>query len=96
MRLMYAGELAYYLATIIMLALWEVPRKDSHVMMTHHVVTVVLLTFSYKYKWVALFPHIMLGVGIICIVTLTVLAIAWHCEHSSRKHNLPTFRHDMP
>lgn len=53
MRLLYASELAYYLATIMMLALWEVPRKDYHVMMTHHFATVVLITCSYKYKSVA-------------------------------------------
>lgn len=50
MRVLYACELAYYLATILMLALWEVPRKDQHVMMAHHFATVMLIVFSYKYK----------------------------------------------
>lgn len=50
MRLLYALETAYYLSTIAMLALWEVPRKDFHVMMTHHFGTVVSIIFTYKYK----------------------------------------------
>ncbi len=50
MRLLYACETSYYLATVLMLALWEVPRKDFHVMMTHHLATVVSIIFTYKYK----------------------------------------------
>jgi len=60
MRVLYACELAYYLATILMLALWEVPRKDSHVMMAHHFATVVLITFSYKYNYTRVGCVIML------------------------------------
>lgn len=50
MRLLYMAELSYYLATIIMLAVWEVPRKDYFVMMMHHFSTVALIIFTYKYK----------------------------------------------
>ncbi len=50
MKWLYAAETSYYLATTIMLALWEVPRKDFHVMMTHHFATVVSIIFTYKYK----------------------------------------------
>lgn len=50
MRVLYTAELAYYLATIIMLAVWEVPRKDFPVMMVHHFSTVALIVFTYKYK----------------------------------------------
>jgi hypothetical protein len=50
MRLLYLAETAYYLATIMMLALWEVPRKDFHVMMTHHFCTVIAIIFTYRYK----------------------------------------------
>lgn len=50
MRWLYALETAYYLATTVMLAFWEVPRKDFQVMMTHHLATVVSIIFTYKYK----------------------------------------------
>lgn len=50
MRALYGCEMAYYISTILMLALWEVPRQDSHVMMMHHFITVALIGFSYKYK----------------------------------------------
>jgi len=50
MQVLYAVELSYYLSTIIMLAVWEVPRKDYPVMMMHHFSTVALIIFTYKYK----------------------------------------------
>jgi hypothetical protein len=50
MRWLYICELSYYLATIVMLAKWEVPRKDYHVMMLHHISTVMLILGTYKYK----------------------------------------------
>lgn len=52
MKLLYGTQLSYYISTIGTLALWEVPRKDFHVMMFHHCATVVLIAFSYMYKWV--------------------------------------------
>ncbi|KAJ9530728.1 hypothetical protein QJQ45_014883 [Haematococcus lacustris] len=51
MRLLYAAELAYYTATTVMLATWEVARKDFHVMMTHHFLTAVSMVFTYKYNY---------------------------------------------
>jgi hypothetical protein len=50
MRRLYALETSYYLATVVMLAVWEVPRKDFPVMMAHHFATVVAIVFTYKYK----------------------------------------------
>ena len=50
MRVLYYAELAYYASSILMLALWEVPRKDQAVMMLHHWATVTLIAFSHAYK----------------------------------------------
>jgi len=51
MKLLYAAEAAYYLSSIAMLALWEVPRKDQNVMMLHHFLTVVLIGLSYQFHF---------------------------------------------
>ena len=43
----YMCELGYYLQGIVSLLVWETRRKDFGVMMAHHVVTVILITFSH-------------------------------------------------
>ena len=50
MKVLYVFQQAYYISTTFMLACWEVPRKDSNVMMLHHFMTVVLISLSYTNK----------------------------------------------
>lgn len=44
----YTAELAFYGASMVMLLLWEERRHDFPVMVTHHVVTICLIAFSYS------------------------------------------------
>ena len=46
-KLYYVLELGYYLQGVVSLLFWETRRKDFAVMMSHHIVTIVLITFSH-------------------------------------------------
>ena len=52
----YAAELTFYLSSTFMLVLWEERRKDFHVMMLHHLMSVFLIAASYTTKCAALNP----------------------------------------
>lgn len=43
----YNAELAFYGASLLMLLVWEERRHDFLVMLTHHLVTIFLISFSY-------------------------------------------------
>ncbi|OVA10472.1 TRAM/LAG1/CLN8 homology domain [Macleaya cordata] len=45
--LFYMCQCGFYLYSIAALATWETRRKDFYIMMSHHVVTVFLIGFSY-------------------------------------------------
>ncbi len=51
------GELAFYGASTAMLLFWEERRHDFPVMLTHHVVTICLIAFSYSTRCP---PHLQL------------------------------------
>lgn len=44
---LYSLEMGFYISSIGVLAFWEIRRKDFWVMMTHHIVTLLLIAFSY-------------------------------------------------
>lgn len=50
LRLLFGTQLAFYVAGIGMLAVWEVRRRDFHVMMLHHFITVILIACTYSQK----------------------------------------------
>lgn len=56
----YTAELAFYGASMIMLLFWEERRHDFPVMMTHHVVTICLISFSYITKYTRIGSVVML------------------------------------
>ncbi|KAI3445985.1 hypothetical protein Pfo_002650 [Paulownia fortunei] len=47
MKLIYMCQCGFYIYGIAALLMWETRRKDFSVMMSHHVVTVILLAYSY-------------------------------------------------
>eukprot|EP00897_Mesotaenium_endlicherianum_P000647 jgi/Mesen1/10583/ME000085S09915 len=47
LKLYYAAQGGFYLYSVAALVGWETRRKDFGVMMTHHLVTIVLLGYSY-------------------------------------------------
>ncbi|PHT97430.1 LAG1 longevity assurance -like protein 2 [Capsicum chinense] len=46
-KLIYMCQCGFYLYSIAALLVWETRRKDFAVMMSHHIVTVILISFSY-------------------------------------------------
>lgn len=47
LKLYYMCQWGFYLYSIVALLTWETRRKDFAVMMTHHVITVILIGYSY-------------------------------------------------
>ncbi|KAK6135711.1 hypothetical protein DH2020_030550 [Rehmannia glutinosa] len=47
LRLIYMCQCGFYLYSIAALLMWETRRKDFSVMMSHHIVTVILIAYSY-------------------------------------------------
>uniref|UniRef100_A0A2P2KGH8 Uncharacterized protein MANES_10G071500 n=1 Tax=Rhizophora mucronata TaxID=61149 RepID=A0A2P2KGH8_RHIMU len=47
LKLFYMCQCGFYIYSIAALLMWETRRKDFSVMMSHHVITVVLIGFSY-------------------------------------------------
>ncbi|KAL0334862.1 UNVERIFIED_CONTAM: LAG1 longevity assurance2 [Sesamum radiatum] len=47
LKLIYMCQCGFYIYSIAALLMWETRRKDFSVMMSHHVVTVILIGFSY-------------------------------------------------
>ncbi|XP_031384134.1 LAG1 longevity assurance homolog 2 [Punica granatum] len=47
LKLFYMCQCGFYVYSIAALLLWETRRKDHAVMMSHHVVTVILIGYSY-------------------------------------------------
>ena len=60
----YAAELTFYLSSTFMLVLWEERRKDFHVMMLHHLMSVFLIAASYTTRYA---------------VTPLLYSLAWAC-----------------
>ncbi|KAL3515278.1 hypothetical protein ACH5RR_022180 [Cinchona calisaya] len=46
-KLIYMCQCGFYIYSITALLTWETRRKDFSVMMSHHVVTVILISYSY-------------------------------------------------
>ncbi|KAG0558995.1 hypothetical protein KC19_10G070900 [Ceratodon purpureus] len=47
LKVLYAFQCGFYVYSIAALVVWETRRKDFGVMMTHHVITIFLMVFSY-------------------------------------------------
>ncbi|KAL9684263.1 hypothetical protein QQ045_021698 [Rhodiola kirilowii] len=47
LKLFYMCQCGFYIYSIAALLTWETRRKDFSVMMSHHVVTVILISYSY-------------------------------------------------
>lgn len=47
LKLYYIGQCAFYIYSVAALLFWETRRKDFSVMMTHHIVTIGLVGYSY-------------------------------------------------
>ncbi|KAF8377538.1 hypothetical protein HHK36_030920 [Tetracentron sinense] len=47
LKLYYMCECGFYIYSIVALLTWETRRKDFTIMMSHHVVTVILIGYSY-------------------------------------------------
>ncbi|KZV41166.1 hypothetical protein F511_10300 [Dorcoceras hygrometricum] len=50
-KLIYMAQCGFYLYSIAALLTWETRRKDFAVMMSHHVVTVILISYSYMTRF---------------------------------------------
>ena len=46
-KLYYMCQCGFYMYAVAALIAWETRRKDFSVMMSHHVVTIILLAYSY-------------------------------------------------
>ncbi|PHT94883.1 ASC1-like protein 3 [Capsicum annuum] len=46
-KLIYMCQCGFYIYSIAFFLIWETQRKDFVVMMSHHIVTVILISFSY-------------------------------------------------
>jgi ceramide synthetase len=57
MKLLYTGQCGFYVYSVAALLVWETRRKDFGVMMTHHIITIFLITYSYAdgYVYAALY-----------------------------------------
>ncbi|KAG5548148.1 hypothetical protein RHGRI_013748 [Rhododendron griersonianum] len=53
LKLFYMCQCGFYTYSIAALLTWETRRKDFSVMMSHHVVTVILISYSYVTRGVA-------------------------------------------
>ncbi|KAF7142821.1 hypothetical protein RHSIM_Rhsim05G0084500 [Rhododendron simsii] len=53
LKLFYMCQCGFYTYSIAALLTWETRRKDFSVMMSHHVVTVILISYSYVTRCVA-------------------------------------------
>ncbi|KAL2456807.1 LAG1 longevity assurance-like protein 2 [Forsythia ovata] len=49
--LIYMCQCGFYIYSIAALLIWETRRKDFSVMMSHHVVTVILIAYSYMARF---------------------------------------------
>ncbi|KAG8368374.1 hypothetical protein BUALT_Bualt15G0038900 [Buddleja alternifolia] len=47
LKLIYMCQCGFYIYSIVALSTWETRRKDFSVMMSHHVVTVIVIGYSY-------------------------------------------------
>ncbi|KAK6136903.1 hypothetical protein DH2020_029348 [Rehmannia glutinosa] len=54
LRLIYMCQCGFYLYSIAALLMWETRRKDFSVMMSHHIVTVILIAYSYITRYLLL------------------------------------------
>ncbi|XP_041995341.1 ceramide synthase LOH2-like [Salvia splendens] len=50
-KLIYMCQCGFYLYSIAALLTWETRRKDFSVMMSHHIVTVILISYSYMTRF---------------------------------------------
>ncbi|GMP48418.1 hypothetical protein CsSME_00015777 [Camellia sinensis var. sinensis] len=55
LKLFYMCQCGFYVYSIVALLTWETRRKDFAVMMSHHVVTVILIGYSYIARYLSSF-----------------------------------------
>lgn len=54
LTLFYTFQCGFYIYSVAALLVWETRRKDFSVMMTHHIVTIGLIAYSYITGYVCL------------------------------------------
>jgi hypothetical protein len=47
LKLFYTFQCGFYIYSVAALLVWETRRKDHNVMMSHHIVTIGLIAYSY-------------------------------------------------
>jgi hypothetical protein len=58
LKLFYTFQCGFYIYSVAALLFWETRRKDFDVMMTHHIVTIGLIAYSYITGYVV-FPFFL-------------------------------------
>lgn len=53
LKLFYTFQCGFYIYSVAALLVWETRRKDFDVMMTHHIVTIGLIAYSYVTGYVS-------------------------------------------
>ncbi|GHP09378.1 hypothetical protein PPROV_000811300 [Pycnococcus provasolii] len=80
---LYAAELGFYVASIGMLLVWEVRRKDFAVMLTHHVITSLLIFHS----WTLHFMRVGLAILLLHDASDILMESAKLCNYAEQKHS---------
>jgi hypothetical protein len=47
LKLFYSLQCGFYIYSVVALVVWETRRKDFSVMMSHHIITIGLIGYSY-------------------------------------------------
>ncbi|KAG6483373.1 hypothetical protein ZIOFF_060018 [Zingiber officinale] len=83
--LFYMCQCGFYLYSIVALVTWETRRKDFSIMMSHHIVTSILIGFSYitsydsieALSWMDNFPTMLYYIFNMMLLTLLIFHIYW-------------------
>ena len=79
-KLMYLFELAFYNYCVPALLVWETKRKDFRMMMTHHVVTIILIGLSYTFSYARVGTAIMI-LHDACDIFLEAAKMCKYCKN---------------
>lgn len=69
LKLFYTFQCGFYIYSVAALLFWETRRKDFDVMMTHHIVTISLIAYSYITGYVFFFPCVPSSEFCFCSLT---------------------------
>lgn len=79
-KLMYLFELAFYNYCVPALLVWETKRKDFTMMMTHHIVTIILIGLSYTFSYARVGTAIMI-LHDACDIFLEAAKMCKYCKN---------------